>query len=454
MSEFSGQLSDDEPTVRRGDISIAPPVPRARLAANSVSRHSWYVSTLLFLIGAFNLMDRQILAILLEPIKRDLQLSDTAMGLLTGFAFVAFYTLTSLPIARLADSYSRRNIIALALLFWSAMTSLSALATSFMQLALLRVGVGIAESGSGPAGQSLLADLFPPARRTAAMSMLAIAPPVGVMLAFIIGGMLNEQLGWRMTLACIGVPGLLLAVLWWLTVKEPSRGASDAALADNKRYELSKTVHYLSGLKSFRGLVLGSSLSTFTVMVLIVWSPAYLERVYGIASTQVGLSLGIATGLGGIAGGLSAGILAQRLMIRDLAWLLRLPAFTSLAAAPLAGAFLLLGESPAALPIFFAVIFCSAAMLAPVMSATQLVAKVQMRAVAAALVTLMFNLIGTGLGPFSVGFVSDMLAPDMGVHALPAAMSLAVVASIGAALAFAMGARHLRADVVRAWQHT
>jgi predicted MFS family arabinose efflux permease len=450
MSNTSNQISDDAPTVQRADLNAMPPVSRPGFAASSSGKHGWYVATLLFLIGAFNLMDRQILAILLEPIKRDLRLSDTAMGLLTGFAFVAFYTLTSVPIARRADSHSRRNIIALALIFWSAMTSLSALATSFVQLALLRVGVGIAESGSGPAGQSMLADLFPPSQRTAAMSMLAIAPPVGVMLAFIIGGAVNEHLGWRMTLVCVGAPGMFLALLWWVTVKEPLRGASDALLTDNKRYELWDIVRYLSSRKSFRALTLGSSLATFTVMVMIVWSPAYLERVYGISSTQVGLSLGIATGLGGIAGGLGAGILAQRLMARDLAWLLRVPAFTSLVAAPLAAGFLLLGKSPAALPIFFGIVFCSAAMLAPVMSATQLVVKAQMRAVAAALVTLTFNFIGTGLGPFAVGLMSDILAPRLGLRALPAAMWLAVIASVGAALAFAIGARHLRKDVIHA----
>jgi len=409
-----------------------------------------YTVTMLSLLMVFSLMDRQILSILLEPIKRDLGTSDSLMGLLTGFAFVAFYTLTSVPIARLADAYSRRNIIALSLVFWSAMTSLSACAASFVQLALLRIGVGIAESGSGPAGQSLLADLFPPARRTAAMSMLAIASPVGVMLAFIIGGALNERFGWRMTLAGIGAPGVLLALLWWLTVKEPPRGASDASLVDNKPSELRQTVRYLSSLKSFRGLTLGSSLAIFTIMVMIVWSPAYLERVYGISSAQVGLSLGIATGLGGIAGGLGSGLLAQRLMVRDLAWLLRLPALTSLVGAPLVAGFLLLGKSPAALPLFFGVAFCSAAMLAPVMSATQLVAKVQMRAVAAALVTLMFNFIGTGLGPFAVGLMSDILAPRLGLRALPTAMWLAALASLGAALAFAIGARHLRRDVIRA----
>ncbi|HET9444959.1 MAG TPA: MFS transporter [Steroidobacteraceae bacterium] len=412
-------------------------------------RHGWYVSTLLFLVGAFNLMDRQILAILLEPIKRDLNVSDAAMGLLTGFAFVAFYTLTSLPIARLADAHSRRHIIALALVGWSALTSTSALATSYMQLALLRVGVGTAESATGPAGQSLLADFFPAARRTAPMAMLAIAPPVGVMLAFIIGGVLNQHLGWRMTLACMGAPGVLLALVWWITVREPVRGASDTAVAARAQHPLSTTVRYLLGLKSFCWMTLGASLTTFTVMGLVVWSPAYLERVHGVSTAQAGLSLGLATGLGGVAGGLCAGILAQRLASRDISWLLRLPALTSLLAAPLVGCFLLLGDSPVAIAMFFGIVFCSVAMLAPVMSATQSLARIHMRAVAAALVTLTFNFIGTGFGPFAVGALSDLLAPVLRTGSLRAGLWLTAAASIGAALAFAVGARHLPTDVTR-----
>jgi predicted MFS family arabinose efflux permease len=209
-------------------------------------------------------------------------------------------------------------------------------------------------------------------------------------------------------------------------------------------------VRYLVRLKSFRYLALGASLSIFTVTALVVWSPAYLERVHAVASSEIGLSLGIATGLGGIAGGLSAGILAQRLAVRDVSWLMRLPALTSLLGTPLVGSFLLLGASQASLAMFFGIVFCTAAMLAPVMSATQCVAKLRMRAVAAALVTMTFNFIGTGFGPLTVGIVSDALSARLGAGALHAALWIAVVTSAAAALAFALGARHLRADVERA----
>lgn len=226
-------------------------------------------------------------------------------------------------------------------------------------------------------------------------------------------------------------------------------GAIDNVREPARHYELSTTLGYLLSLRSFRSLALGASLTMFTIVGLVVWSPAYLARVHGVSSAQAGLSLGMATGLGGIVGGLCAGIFAQRLASRDISWLMRLPALTSLLAAPLAAAFLLLGNSPAAVPMFFGVVVFSVAMLAPVMSATQSLAKVHMRAVAAALVTLTFNFIGSGFGPFAVGFVSDLLAPRLGAASLRAGLLLTAVTSVGACIFFAAGARHLRTDVAR-----
>jgi predicted MFS family arabinose efflux permease len=245
-------------------VDVIDASPRPAIA------YRWYVTAVLCFVGAFNLMDRQILAILLEPIKRDLALSDTAMGLLTGFAFVAFYTIASVPIARLADAANRRNIIACALAFWSLMTMVSSAAGSFAQLALARLGVGVGESGTGPASQSMLADLHPPQQRVVALSMLATASPVGVMLAFILGGWLNDLVGWRTTLIWIGAPGLLLALVVWWTVSEPERGGAETSAADTAHYEFGAAVRYLLRLRSFRWLSLGAALQIFAVMARVL----------------------------------------------------------------------------------------------------------------------------------------------------------------------------------------
>ena len=408
-----------------------------------------YTTLVLVLVAVFNLIDRQILAILIEPIKRDLQLSDTAMGVLTGFAFVALYTLTSVPIARLADSANRRTIIAVALAFWSVMTALSSLATSFTQLALARVGVGIGESATAPASHSMLSDLFPPARRALALSLLATASPVGIMIAFVVGGWLNDTVGWRMTLVCAGVPGLVLALVVRLTVREPERGASEERAADTTHYGFGVTLRYLLRSPAFVWLTLGAALSNFAIMSVIVWSSSFLVRVHDVPIATAGLWLGVATGLGGLSGGPLAGWLVSRLSRRDVGWLLRLPALTSVLAAPFIALYLVLPPTEA-LASFYAGAVCCAAVLGPVTAAAQEVAKVRMRATAAALLILTLNFVGSGLGPLAVGTVSDLLAPTLGDSSIRAGMWLAVAATLAAAACFGVGAGHLRAGQAEA----
>jgi predicted MFS family arabinose efflux permease len=407
-----------------------------------------YTTLVLVLVAVFNLLDRQILAILIEPIKRDLQLSDTAIGVLTGFAFVAFYTLASVPIARLADHANRRTIIAVALAFWSVMTAVSSLASSFAQLALARIGVGIGESATAPASHSMLSDMYPTGRRALALSLIATASPLGMMVAFIGGGWLNDAVGWRMTLVCAGVPGLVLALVVWLTVREPERGASEERAADTTHYGFGVTLRYLVRSRAFVWLTVGAALANFTIVGVIVWSSSFLVRVHDMPTATAGLWLGVATGLGGMAGGLSSGWLASRLSRRNASWLLRLPALTSVLAAPFIALFLSLPPTTA-LPSFCIAAACCGAVLGPVTTAAQEVAKVRMRATAAALLILTLNFVGTGLGPVAVGAVSDLLAPTLGDSSIRAGMWLAVAATLTASVCFRIGSRHLPADIVR-----
>ncbi len=407
-----------------------------------------YTTLVLLLVAVCNLVDRQILAILIEPIKRDLQLSDTSMGVLTGFAFVAFYTLASVPIARLADRANRRTIIAVALAFWSVMTAVSSLASSFAQLALARIGVGIGESATAPASQSMLSDLYPPALRAIALSWFATASPIGIMIAFIVGGWLNDTVGWRMTLVCAGAPGVVLALVVWLTVREPERGASEERAADTTHYGFIVTLRHLLRSRAFVWLALGAGLSMFAVMGIMVWSSSFLVRVHEMPTATAGLWLGVATGLGGMAGGLASGWLASRLSRNDVSWLLRLPALASVLAAPFMALFLLLPPQ-AGLPAYYLAAVCCAAVLGPVTAAVQGIAKIRMRATAAALLILTFNFIGTGLGPVAVGVVSDLLAPALGQASIRAGMWLAVAATLAGGACLYSGARYLRADVER-----
>jgi predicted MFS family arabinose efflux permease len=427
--------------------SMTTPVATAA-RAHAVETPARYV-TLLFLVSTVSFMDRQILAILLEPIKRELGASDTQMGLLTGFAFVLFFALASVPIARAADRDSRRNIIAAALTFWSVMTMLSGGVTTFLQLAAARVGLGISEAAALPASQSMLSDLFPRDRRTAPFALLAVAVPVGTMLAFTMGGIVNAAIGWRMTLVALGAPGLLLALVLLWTIREPQRGASEAQSDDGRQYSLSDTVGYLWSLRSLRYLAAGASLNLFAASAKLVWSAPFLSRVHGMSTDEAGAWLGMTTGVGGIAGILLGGLAAQRLARRDPAWMLRAPSFTSAFAVLFVALFLMLPISSA--PIMnLGASFFSSCMAGPVLAVAQALAKVRMRALAAALVALVANLIGGGLGPLIVGVSSDVLAPSLGPTSLRYALLVpTVVALLGASLCFSRGARHPASELKR-----
>ena len=409
----------------------------------------WYLVSVLFLVTVLNFLDRQILSILLEPIKRDLGASDAEMGLLTGFAFVAFFALAAVPIARASDAHSRRNIIAVSLAFWSVMTMLSGYAASFLQLTVARAGLGVGEAATAPAAQSMLSDVFPGPRRTGVLSLFAVAGPIGVMLAFIVGGWLSEAVGWRATFVAVGAPGLLLAVVVLLTVREPRRGAADASV-DLAQHNLRETVAYLLNLRSLRYLTAGASLNLFCAWGTTVWSASFLTRVHGLDTSQAGAWIGLASGIGGIAGTLAGGLLAQRLGRRTPAWQLRLPALTSALAVPFLVLFFTL-RAPVALPMYFGAAFFGSCMIGPVLATTQSLAKVRMRALAASLVGLTFNVVGIGFGPLVIGVLSDMLGPRFGVDSIryailaPAALAMGV-----AALCFARGARHVSAELAYA----
>ena len=413
------------------------------------SAYRWYVVILLFFVGVFNWMDRQILSILLESIKHDLKASDAAMGLLTGFAFVSFYALASLPIARAADAYSRRNIISVGLAFWSVMTALSGSVTSFAQLALARVGVGVGEASAVPPGQSLISDFFPPERRSAALSAFAVSTPIGLMCAFMIGGRLNAAIGWRDTLFWVGAPGVVLALIVFLTLKEPARGIAEHASIDRAQYDVRETLAYLWNSRSLRYLTLGASLATFVAWALFVWGPSFLFRVHQMSTDVSGKWMGLAAGVSGIGGTLLGGIVTQHLARRDERWLLRVPALTNVCQLLFAVLFLTLTGGKRAVAMFFGVTFFGPAMIGPLATVIQGVAKVRMRAFAPALISMVFNLVGVGLGPLIVGVLSDALALEFGRSSIRYALLIVSVAHLGAALAFARGARFLKADLAR-----
>ncbi len=431
--------------IKAAPLAAPPPVHEAGRA----DRYANYVLGLLFVVYVFNFVDRQILAILLQPIKQDLQASDTAMGFLTGFAFALFYAVGGIPIARWADRGNRSAIIALGLAIWSAMTAVSGLAQTFTQLALARIGVGIGEAAGSPPAHSLLADYFPARRRATAMAIYSAGVPVGVLFGFLIGGWMNEWFGWRRAFFVVGLPGLALALLVRLTLRDPPRGRADG-LHDTGEVEAPAAVfRFLWRLRSFRQLSLAAALHGFVAYGITAWTPAFFIRMHGMGTGEAGTWLGLIAGFAGGAGAIVGGFAADRLAARDVRWNMWLPAVAVSLALPFSTLAFLSPAPGLALLLLCPSTFLGAMWLGPTMAMTQALAKVRMRAVASAILLFILSLVGLGLGPQTVGVMSDLLAARYGDQSLRYALVLAGLVNIGASLHFVRAGRTLRQDLQR-----
>jgi MFS family permease len=406
-----------------------------------------YVLGLLVVVYVLNFVDRQILSILLDPIKQDLGVSDTAMGVLTGFAFAFFYTFAGIPIARAADRGSRRAVIALGLGLWSAMTAASGLAQGFWQLAAARTLVGVGEAAGTPASQSLLADYFPPERRAAAFGFFANGIYLGTMLAFLLGGWLATRFDWRTAFLVVGVPGLPLALLVRASVRELPRGASEAPGGDESVVAAREVLRLLLARRTFVYLVVAGSLLALPGYAMLTWGPAFLGRVHGMDRLAIGTALGVLIGATGSAGAWLGGILADRLGRRDPVWNLRFPALATAAAVPFAVGFLHLPDAGAALAAFAVFYLCLNTYVGPTWAAVQGLVKLRMRATATALFLFVLNLVGLGLGPLLVGGLNDRLAPSLGDAAVRWSLTLVSLLGLPGALLLGRASRTLPGDL-------
>jgi len=407
-----------------------------------------YVLGLLFVVYVFNFVDRQILAILLEPIKRDLGVSDTAMGFLTGTAFALFYTFAGIPIARLADRGVRRSVIAVGAALWSAMTAASGLAQSFAQLALARVGVGIGEAACSPPAHSLLSDYFPPERRATALALYAAGIHVGIAFGYLAGGWINQAFDWRTAFFVVGLPGLGLAVLVRLTVREPARGLSEGGEASGDVPATREVLRFLWSLRSFRHVSFASALTAFAGYGVANWTPTFLVRVHGMGTGEVGTWLGLIAGIAGASGAYLGGHLVDVFRSRDARFGVWIPAAAGVLGLPFVSLLLFWPEPRQALLLSAPGTLLGAVWLGPVFALTQTLVRIRMRAVASAILLFVVNLIGLGLGPQTVGLLNDLLQPRFGAGAVRWSLAAVVlVTSLWAALHFALAARSLRADL-------
>jgi MFS family permease len=417
-------------------------------------RDRWYVLGVLTLVYAINIADRFSISTLIEPIRLELKLTDSGIGFLTGVALALFYVTIGIPLAVWADRASRRTILAVAVAAWSAMTVASGLARNYRELLLARFGVGIGEAGGTPPSTSILADKFPPQDRPMALSLYALGACLGAWLGSSVAGAVAERGGWRAAFLVLGIPGLVLAVLVALTVREPPRGQLDAAARSLKSATLSGTVRFLISHRSALHLILGGSVATLWSWGLMWWTPTFLQRSHHMSVGQAGALLGPMHLIAGTAGTLLSGWLMSRRAAADPRYVARLLACsTALTTIP---SILVYWVSSSATVTVLLWIFVPAVYfyLGPIFGLLQNLVPAEMRATACAILLFLANVANLVIAPQAIGWLSDWFAASFGAGAESLRWALLLLAPTGlwAAWHLWMSAASMREDRQHAGQ--
>ncbi len=379
----------------------------------------------LLLVYILNFLDRQIVNILAEPIKRDLGLSDTQLGLLAGPAFAVFYAILGIPIARYADKAGTNRVwlISLCLAVWSAMTAVCGVAQNFLQLALARIGVGVGEAGCTPAAHSLIADSVPPEKRSSAIAFFGLGIPIGGLLGLIIGGVVNDQYGWRAALMLVGAPGILLACVLPLLIRDPRRCADSAHFkkatsSANTALSVKDAAREIFASKAYLYVFIAASFTAFLSYGKGLWTISFFIRSHGLSTTEAGLAMAVALGVSGIVGTWLGGKMADIYGKRDKRHILTLPAIGMAVAAPILFAGYYAEDWRIAVALLIVPTMLNAAYYGPAYGCVQGLVRPEARAIAASLVVFGQNLIGLGMGPLLFGVLSDWLQPIAGAESV------------------------------------
>jgi MFS family permease len=427
-----------------------------------------YVLWLLMIAYTLSFLDRQVLSILVEPIKHELKVSDAQIGILTGPVFVIFYTFLGIPIAWLADRKSRPVIIAVSLTLWSGFTAVSGLAPNFVLLALARLGVGFGEAGCNPSSHSLIADISPPEQRASGLAFYSLGVPVGTFLGLAVGGLVADAYGWRAAFWVAAVPGLLLAALISLTVKEPRKLPASpldglGRSVTQPLQDFSDVIRVLASKPTFWLVATATGFSALVGYAHLYYTSAFFLRCHAHDLDQIaagfglkakgflGLALGVVTGGGGLAGTLIGGAIADRAVMRDRRAFVSVPAIAAVAAVPFFFIIFLMKDTLPAIALVFIPNLIATIWYGPAYSTAQSVVPPKYRATSAALLLLILNLIGLLFGPTFLGFTSTYLSVQrhMGdAEGLRWAMILTGLFSFVAAALFWLARRTIRQDVV------
>jgi MFS family permease len=398
--------------------------PVTQTASGAVSSSRMMLWTLL-VVYILNFLDRQIVAILAEPMKAEFGLSDTQLGLLAGPAFAVFYAVLGIPIARYADKAGTNRVwlISISLAIWSGMTAVCGFAQSFLQLALARVGVGIGEAGCTPAAHSLIADSVPPEKRSSAIAFYGLGIPIGGLLGLIIGGIINDLYGWRAAFMIVGAPGILLAFIIPKLIRDP-RHTADAASASSDAspatpaLTVAAATREIFASKAYLYIFIAASFTAFLSYGKGLWTISFFIRSHGFSTTEAGLAMAVALGLSGIIGTWLGGKVADVFGKHDKRHLLTLPAVGMTIAAPLLFAGYWADDWRVAVALLIVPTILNAAYYGPAYGCVQGLVRREARAVAASMVVFGQNLIGLGMGPLLFGVLSDALQPVAGTDSV------------------------------------
>lgn len=393
--------------------------------ANIAAASSRVMLWTLLVVYILNFLDRQIVAILAEPMKQEFGLSDTQLGLLAGPAFAVFYAVLGVPIARYADKAGTNRVwlISVALAVWSAMTAVCGMAQNFVQLALARVGVGIGEAGCTPAAHSLIADSVPAEKRSSAIAFYGLGIPIGGLLGLIIGGIINDLYGWRAAFMIVGAPGILLAFILPKIIREPRRHseslqAAIAASPEKPAVSVKDAAREIFASKAYLYIFIAASFTAFLSYGKGIWTISFFIRSHGLSTTEAGLSLAVALGASGIVGTWLGGKIADTFGKRDKRHLLTMPAIGMAIAAPLLFASYSAADWRIGIALLIVPTILNASYYGPAYGCVQGLVRPELRAVAASLVVFGQNLIGLGMGPLLFGVLSDALQPMAGTDSV------------------------------------
>jgi MFS family permease len=429
---------------------VSPPSPRI-MVTDIIPRRGWYVLGVLTAVYVLNIADRYVISTLIEPIKADLHLSDTAVGFLTGTALAIFYTGMGIPLGMIADRVDRRKLIALSVGVWSLMTAACGAATSFTQLMLARIGVGTGEAGGTPASQSMIADIFPFRQRVLATSVFTLGAAGGSMLGAIAGGQIADAFGWRVSFFALGIPGIALALIVRFTAYEPVRGTDTTNQAD-RAPSLRETLRFIRSQRSLVHVIAGATVATYWGWGLLWWTPAFLARSFRMTTGEAGTTLGTITGIAGAVGIVVGGLLIHRLARTDSRWQVWPVAIAMLFGT--CASIWAYSTNSRITTMLMLWIFVPVAYLylAPILSLTQSLVPPRMRGLCCAIMLFGANVANLALAPQIIGILSDQFRGhfNAGAESLRWALLLTTLTGFWATYHFWAAARNIRHDLERA----